>query len=70
MAGGTRLTSSAGPRVLALALLVLLLHVLALQWLARQLQEQAAVLRPLPTPLFTRLLQPEAPAALPVGGAA
>ena len=64
MAGGTRLTAGAGARVLALALVVLLLHVAALQWLASQLQ-QAAVLRPLPTPMFTRLLQPEPPAALP-----
>jgi hypothetical protein len=65
MARGTRLTSRAGLRVLVLALLVLLLHVLALQWLAGQLQEHGAVLRPLPTPMFTRLLQPESPAALP-----
>jgi hypothetical protein len=64
MAGGTPLTARPGLRLLALLLLVLLLHVLALQWLARQL-EQSAVLRPLPTPMFTRLLQPEAPAALP-----
>jgi hypothetical protein len=35
-----------------------------LQWLAEQLQ-QPALLRPLATPMFTRLLRPEAPAAVP-----
>jgi len=64
MAGGARLTSGAGTRLLALLAVVLLAHLLALQWLARQL-EQPAVLRPLPTPMFTRLLRPQAPAAVP-----
>ena len=64
MAGGTRLTPGAGKRLLALLAAVLLAHVLALQWIARQL-EQPAVLRPMPTPMFTRLLLPQAPAAVP-----
>ena len=62
MAGGAPLTSSTGIRLLALLAVVLLAHLLALQWLARQL-EQPAALRPLPTPMFTRLLRPQAPAA-------
>ena len=62
MAGRARLSPRA--RLAALLALVLLVHVLALQWLAQQL-EQRSVLHALATPLFTRLLQPEAPAALP-----
>jgi len=45
--------------MLALLAVVLLAHVLALQWLALQL-EQPPLLRPLGTPMFTRLLQPTA----------
>jgi len=57
MAGRPRLTPGAGRRLLALLAVVLLAHVLALQWLAHQL-EQPPLLRPLGTPMFTRLLQP------------
>lgn len=54
--------------MLALLALVLLLHALALDWFARHLQ-QAAVLRPMPTPMLTRLLQPQAPVAPPPAAA-
>lgn len=50
-------------RLTALLALVLLLHLLALQWLALQLQP-ISMLRPLATPMFTRLLRPEAPVAI------
>ena len=62
VAGRTRLGT--GSRLAALLVVVLLLHVLALQWLARNL-EPMSVLRPMPIPMFTRLLQPQAPAAAP-----
>jgi hypothetical protein len=65
VAGRARLSAGSGLRLAALLVLVLLLHIVALQWLARQL-EPASVLRPLPTPMFTRLLQQEAPIAVPV----
>ena len=47
-------------RLAALLALVLLMHLLTLQWLARQLQP-ISMLRPLATPMFTRLLRQEAP---------
>jgi hypothetical protein len=61
VAGRARL--SAATRWTALLALVLLLHALALQWLAAQL-EPPSPLRPLATPMFTRLLTPEAPAVI------
>ena len=64
MAGRSRLSAGTGRRFAALLVVVLLAHVVALQWLARQL-EPLSVLRPLATPMFTRLLRPEAPAAVP-----
>ena len=45
-------------------MLVLLVHAVALDWLGRQLQ-QNSLLRPMTVPMFTRLLQPQAPAAPP-----
>jgi hypothetical protein len=70
MAGCTRLKRGAGTPLLALlTLVVVLLHVLALQWLARQLEQRSA-LRPMATPMFTRLLQPQAPVAVPAAPAA
>lgn len=68
MAGGPRVTSDAGTRLLALLAVVLLLHLLALQWLARQL-EQPTVLQPMATPMFTRLLRPQEPAIAPAPAA-
>jgi hypothetical protein len=65
VAGRARLSAGSGLRLAALLVPVLLLHIVAVQWLARQL-EPASVLRPLPTPMFTRLLQQEAPIAVPV----
>jgi hypothetical protein len=62
VAGRTRLTPR--KRLTALVVLVLLLHALALYWLAQQLEQRSA-LRALATPMFTRLLQPEAQSALP-----
>jgi hypothetical protein len=53
----------------ALLVLVLLLHALALQWLGQQLEQQSP-LRVLATPMFTRLLHQEAPAAVPAPAAA
>jgi hypothetical protein len=47
-------------RWFALIGVVLLLHVLAIDWVARQLQ-QTSLLPKMTAPLFTRLLQPEAP---------
>lgn len=64
MAGRAQLKSGAGSRLLGLLAVVLVAHLLALDWLARHL-EQPALLQPLPTPMFTRLLLPQAPAAAP-----
>jgi len=64
MAGSARVTTGGGPRLLALLAVVLVAHLLALDWLAGQLQ-QPAPMRPLATPMFTRLLRPEAPVAVP-----
>ena len=50
--------------MLVLLALVLLAHALVLDWFARHL-EQTTILRPMPAPLLTRLLQPQAPAAPP-----
>lgn len=61
MARGHRLKGPArGWRLALVASAVLLLHGLALEWLARQ-HVQAALLRPMVAPLYTRLLQPQAP---------
>ncbi len=57
MAGLARL-SRTGRRLLALLAAVLLIHALALQWLAHEL-ESPPRLRPLATPMFTRMLRPE-----------
>ncbi len=62
VAGRARLSAGAGWRLAALLAIVVLVHVLALDWFARRL-EQTPVLRPLATPMFTRLLRPEAPVA-------
>jgi hypothetical protein len=59
--GGARLTANGGARFIAVVAAVLVLHVAALDWLSREL-EATPLLRPLPTPMFTRLLKPEAPA--------
>jgi hypothetical protein len=50
--------------MLVLLAVVVLAHVLALQWLARQM-DQAPLLRPMATPMFTRLLQPSAVVVAP-----
>jgi outer membrane biosynthesis protein TonB len=65
VAGRSRL-SNAGvrARLAALLVLVLLVHAVALDWFAREL-EQSPVLRPLATPMFTRVLQPAAPVVPP-----
>jgi len=64
MAGGAHLKRARG-RLLALLAAVLLLHMVAIEWLAGQLQ-QTSLLQPLATPMFTRVLEQEAPAAVPV----
>lgn len=63
MAGNAHLKAPRG-RLLALLAAVLLAHMLAVQWLAAQL-EQTSLLRPVATPMFTRVLQQEVPAAPP-----
>jgi hypothetical protein len=66
VAGGARLSAvGPGTRLAALSALVLLVHVFALRWLAEQLEQQP-VLRPMATPMFTRVLQPAAITAAPV----
>jgi hypothetical protein len=63
MAGIPRLNGARG-RLLALLAAVLLLHGLAVDWLAIQL-EQPRLLQPLATPMFTRVLRQETPAVTP-----
>jgi hypothetical protein len=63
MAGGAHLNRATG-RLLALLAVVLVLHLLAVEWLAGQLQ-QVSLLRPLAPPMFTRVLRQEAPAGAP-----
>jgi hypothetical protein len=65
MAGRARLTPDIGGRLLVLLAVVLLVHALTLQWLARQL-EHAATLRPMATPMFTRVLRPSAVVVVPM----
>jgi len=60
VAGAAFLVPGSGRRLLALSALVLLAHAVALDWLARQL-EPTSILRAMPAPMLTRLLQPEAP---------
>lgn len=60
MAGAGRLNGRTGRRWLALLAAVLLLHVAALDWIGRQLQH-TGMLQPLAEPMFTRVLQPQAP---------
>lgn len=60
MAGAGRLNGRTGRRWLALLAAVLLLHVAAIDWIGRQLQH-TALLQPLAEPMFTRVLQPQAP---------
>ncbi len=55
-------------RLLALLAVVVVLHLAALRWLSQQL-DLNTVLSSLPTPMFTRLLQQEAPVDLPVAKA-
>ena len=55
--------------IAALLVAVMAGHAVLLQWLASQAREQAA-LRLMPTPMFTRLLQPQAPAPPPEAAAA
>jgi hypothetical protein len=64
VAGRPRLSARTAARLLALLAIVLLIHAIALNWLSRQLEEPS-LLKPLATPMFTRLLRPEAPAAAP-----
>jgi hypothetical protein len=64
VAGRPRLSTRTAARLLALLAIVLLVHAVALNWLWRQLEEPS-LLKPLATPMFTRLLRPEAPAVAP-----
>lgn len=60
MAGPGRLSGRSGRRWLALLAAVLLLHAAAIDWIGRQLQH-TSLLQPLAEPMFTRVLQPQAP---------
>ncbi|HMA09294.1 MAG TPA: DUF3108 domain-containing protein [Ramlibacter sp.] len=61
MVGDESLTRASGRRLLVLLALVLLAHAWVLDWVARQLAP-ASILRSMPAPMLTRLLQPETPA--------
>ncbi|MES2940714.1 MAG: DUF3108 domain-containing protein [Pseudomonadota bacterium] len=70
MAGRAHLTRRPGWRALVLlALAVAALHAFTLDWLARELR-YSTVLRPTVEPMFTRLLKPQVPPAVPVAAAA
>jgi hypothetical protein len=67
------LRSGRSRRLLALFALVLLAHAVALDWVDRQLAQSSSILRKMPEPMLTRLLEPQtpvAPAAAPVHAAA
>jgi hypothetical protein len=65
VAGRARLSGiGSGTRLAALSVTVLLVHLLALRWLAVQ-PEQQPILRPMATPMFTRVLRPAAIKAVP-----
>jgi hypothetical protein len=60
VARGARLSAvGAGTRLAALSVLVFVAHVFLLRWFADQLDQQP-ILRPMVTPMFTRVLQPAA----------
>jgi hypothetical protein len=61
VAGAPRLSRRVPRHWLALVLAVLLLHLLAIDWVGSELQ-QSALLPKMVTPMFTRLLQQQAPA--------
>jgi hypothetical protein len=66
VAGRARLSAvGPGTRLAALSLLVLLGHLFVLHWFADQLGRQP-ILRPMVTPMFTRVLRPAAMAAVPI----
>ncbi len=68
MAGPHRLSGRSGRRWLALLAAVLLLHAAAIDWIGRQLQH-TTLLQPLAEPMFTRVLQPQAPPEPPAAPA-
>jgi hypothetical protein len=57
------LRSGRSRRWLALLALVLLAHAVALDWVDRQLAQQRSILRTMPEPMLTRLIEPQAPVA-------
>ena len=59
MAVGPRLSDRARRRLALLAVLVVLLHALAL-WALSQVQVDRSLLRPMVAPMYTRVLQPQA----------
>lgn len=68
MAGAGGLNGRSRRRWLALLAAVLLLHAAALDWISRQLQH-SALLQPLAEPMFTRVLQAQAPPQPPAAPA-
>ena len=68
MAGAGRLNGRTGRRWLALLAAVVLLHVAAIDRIGRQLQHTTLV-QPLAEPMFTRVLQPQAPPEPPAAPA-
>ncbi|NKE67723.1 DUF3108 domain-containing protein [Ramlibacter sp. RBP-2] len=69
MAGAGRLSGRTARRWLALLAAVLLLHLAALDWIGRRLQH-TGLLQPLAEPMFTRVLQPQAPPEPPAAAPA
>lgn len=69
MAGGrTLIAAPRGARFAALCAAVVLAHVLVIAWIHYVL-DASKLLRPMPAPMYSRLLQPDAPAATPVADA-
>ncbi|MBC7604769.1 MAG: DUF3108 domain-containing protein [Ramlibacter sp.] len=69
MAGGrTLIAAPRGARFAALCAAVVLAHVLVIAWIHYVLDANK-LLRPMPAPMYSRLLQPDAPAATPVAQA-
>ncbi|HSI53617.1 MAG: DUF3108 domain-containing protein [Ramlibacter sp.] len=66
---GSQPLKHAALRLAALVVAVVLLHMAALEWMSRHLDAMDAALKPLPPPMFTRLLQPQAPPPVPVAQA-
>ncbi|WP_395688232.1 DUF3108 domain-containing protein [Caenimonas koreensis] len=66
MAGSRPLTAAPrGVRFAVLCAAVVVAHILVLAWV-RYVIDASSLLRPMPAPMYSRLLQPDAPAPMPV----